>query len=75
MYIPNLIMIAARIQGCFVVILDDGQSVVYHNYQEIPDELKGYEVSQIKAVDGIVHLSLHRNAIEVPQDYAFECGV
>lgn len=75
MYILNLIMIAARIHGRFTAALDDGQPVIYNSLHEIPDDLKGCEVSEIKVVDGMVHLVLHRNMAEMPQDYSFECGI
>lgn len=75
MFIPNFIMIAARIQGRFTAALDDGQPVTYNSLHEIPDDLKGCEVSEIKVVDGMIHLILHRNMAEMPQDYSFECGI
>lgn len=75
MFIPNFIMIAARIQGRFTAALDDGQFVVYNNHHEIPDDLKGCEVSEIKVEDGMIHLILRRNMAEMPQDYSFECGI
>lgn len=74
MYILNLVMIAARIQGRFTAALD-GQPVTYNSLHEIPDDLKGCEVSEIKVVDGMIHLILRRNTAEMPQDYSFECGI
>lgn len=74
MFIPNFIMIAARIQGRFTAALD-GQRVTYNSLHEIPDDLKGCEVSEIKVVDGMIHLILRRNMTEMPQDYSFECGI
>ena len=75
MFIPNFLMVAARIQGGFTASLEDEPVVTYQNYHDIPDALKGCEVSEILVVDGTIHLVLRRNEPEAPQGYSFECGV
>lgn len=75
MFIPNFLMVAARIQGSFTASLENELAVTYQNYHNIPDSLKGCEVSEIQVVDGTIHLVLRRNMTEAPQEYSFECGV
>lgn len=75
MFIPNFLMIAARIQGGFAAALENESAVAYQDYHEIPDSLKGCEVSEIKAMDGTIHIVLRRSTAEAPQGYSFECGV
>ena len=75
MFIPNFLMVAARIQGGFSASLENEPAVTYQNYHDIPDSLKGCEVSEIQVVDGTIHLVLRRNMTEAPQGYSFECGV
>ena len=75
MFIPNFLMVAARIQGSFTASLEDEPVVTYQNYHDIPDALKGCEVGEIQVIDGTIHLVLRRNALEVPKGHSFECGV
>lgn len=65
MFIPNFLMIAARIQGGFAAALENESAVAYQDYHEIPDSLKGCEVSEIKAMDGTIHIVLRRRAIRL----------
>ena len=75
MFIPNFLMVAARIQGSFTAALENESTVTYQNYHDIPDSLKGCEVSEIRVVDGAIHLVLRRNTTEMPEGYSFECGI
>lgn len=75
MFIPNFLMVAARIQGSFTASLENEPAVAYRDYHEIPDSLKSREVGEIKVMGGTIHIVLRRNTAEAPRGYSFECGV